>query len=42
MDEIKTIGIAGSGTMGNGIAHVAARAGYQVVLLDVPQGALDR
>jgi len=42
MDEIKTIGIAGSGTMGNGIAHVAARAGYQVVLLDVQQDALDR
>jgi 3-hydroxybutyryl-CoA dehydrogenase len=42
MDEIKTIGIAGSGTMGNGIAHVAARAGYQVVLMDVQQEALDR
>lgn len=42
MDEIKTIGVAGSGTMGNGIAHVAARAGYRVVLLDVQQEALDR
>jgi 3-hydroxybutyryl-CoA dehydrogenase len=42
MEEIKTIGVAGSGTMGNGIAHVAARAGYQVVLLDVQQEALDR
>jgi 3-hydroxybutyryl-CoA dehydrogenase len=42
MEELKTIGIAGSGTMGNGIAHVAARAGYQVVLLDVQQEALDR
>jgi 3-hydroxybutyryl-CoA dehydrogenase len=42
MEDIKTIGVAGSGTMGNGIAHVAARAGYQVVLLDVQQEALDR
>ena len=42
MEEIKTIGVVGSGTMGNGIAHVAARAGYRVVLLDVQREALDR
>jgi len=42
VEEIKTIGVAGSGTMGNGIAHVAARAGYRVVLLDVQREALDR
>jgi len=42
MDSIKTIGIAGSGTMGNGIAHVAARAGYNVILLDIRQAALDQ
>ena len=42
MEEIKTIGVAGSGTMGNGIAHVAARAGYRVILLDLQQEALDR
>jgi 3-hydroxybutyryl-CoA dehydrogenase len=42
MEEIKTIGVAGSGTMGNGIAHVAARAGYRVILLDVQREALDR
>jgi len=42
MDAIETIGIAGSGTMGNGIAHVAARAGYQVLLFDVQQEALNR
>jgi len=29
------IGVIGSGTMGNGIAQVAARAGFQVVLCDV-------
>jgi 3-hydroxybutyryl-CoA dehydrogenase len=42
MEKIKTIGVVGSGTMGNGIAHVAARAGYNVVLADVEQGALNR
>jgi 3-hydroxybutyryl-CoA dehydrogenase len=42
MEKVKTIGVIGSGTMGNGIAHVAARAGYQVVLADVQQEALNR
>jgi 3-hydroxybutyryl-CoA dehydrogenase len=42
MEKIKTIGVVGSGTMGNGIAHVAARAGYRVVVADVRQGALNR
>ncbi|RME67464.1 MAG: 3-hydroxybutyryl-CoA dehydrogenase [Alphaproteobacteria bacterium] len=32
---IKTIGVIGAGQMGNGIAHVAALAGYDVVLSDV-------
>ncbi|HET9219642.1 MAG TPA: 3-hydroxybutyryl-CoA dehydrogenase [Terriglobia bacterium] len=36
------IGIVGSGTMGNGIAHVASRTGFQVVLADVEQTALAR
>jgi 3-hydroxybutyryl-CoA dehydrogenase len=40
MEPIRVMGIAGSGTMGNGIAHVAARAGYQVVLYDVQQDAV--
>jgi len=40
--EIKTIGVVGSGTMGNGIAHVAARAGYRVILADLQQDALSR
>jgi 3-hydroxybutyryl-CoA dehydrogenase len=39
---IQTIGIVGSGTMGNGIAHVAARAGYNVILFDIRQPALDQ
>jgi 3-hydroxybutyryl-CoA dehydrogenase len=42
MSSIKTIGVVGSGTMGNGIAHVCARAGYSVILFDVSQEALDR
>jgi 3-hydroxybutyryl-CoA dehydrogenase len=33
--EIKKIGVIGAGSMGNGIAQVAAQAGYQVVMRDV-------
>lgn len=40
--EIKTVGIVGAGTMGNGIAHVFAKGGYDVVLVDVEQTFLDR
>ncbi len=40
MSEI--IGVVGSGTMGNGIAQVAARAGYSVVLRDVKAEFLAR
>lgn len=39
---IKTIGVIGAGTMGNGIAQVAARAGYMVVLRDVKDEFLER
>jgi 3-hydroxybutyryl-CoA dehydrogenase len=42
LDTIKTIAVLGSGTMGNGIAHVFARAGYKVLLRDVEQRFLDR
>jgi 3-hydroxybutyryl-CoA dehydrogenase len=42
MAEIKTIGIVGAGTMGNGIAHVCARAGLNVILYDLQQAFLDR
>jgi 3-hydroxybutyryl-CoA dehydrogenase len=42
MAEIKTIGILGAGTMGNGIAHVCARAGFNAVLFDLHQPSLDR
>jgi 3-hydroxybutyryl-CoA dehydrogenase len=40
--EIKRIGVIGAGTMGNGIAHVFARASYSVVLCDVEQRFVDR
>lgn len=33
--EIKTIGVLGAGVMGNGIAQVAAMAGYNVILRDI-------
>jgi len=42
MERNKTIAVVGAGTMGNGIAHVVARAGLRVVLADVAQASLDR
>ncbi|WP_122072043.1 3-hydroxybutyryl-CoA dehydrogenase [Pseudophaeobacter sp. EL27] len=39
--DIKKIGIIGAGQMGNGIAHVMALAGYDVVLNDISQQSLD-
>ena len=39
--EIERIGIVGAGQMGNGIAHVCALAGYDVILTDVSRDALD-
>lgn len=42
MNEIKTVGVLGAGTMGNGIAHVFARSGFNVRLCEVEQLFLDR
>jgi 3-hydroxybutyryl-CoA dehydrogenase len=42
IEAIKTVGVVGAGTMGNGIAHVFARSGYQVLLCDVDERYLDR
>ncbi len=41
MSNIDKIGVIGAGQMGNGIAHVAALTGIEVVLLDVSQKALE-
>jgi 3-hydroxybutyryl-CoA dehydrogenase len=41
-DAIRTVGVLGAGTMGNGIAHVFARCGYRVILRDLDQRFLDR
>ncbi|KAB2884392.1 MAG: 3-hydroxybutyryl-CoA dehydrogenase [Albidovulum sp.] len=40
--EITSVGIVGAGQMGNGIAHVFALAGYDVLLTDVSHEALDK
>lgn len=40
--SIEQIAVIGAGTMGNGIAQVCAVAGYQVLLIDVSDAALER
>ena len=40
--QIKTIGVIGAGTMGNGIAQAFAVAGHDVILTDIAQAPLDR
>lgn len=40
MSVIKTVGVVGAGQMGNGIAHVCALAGYDVILNDISEDAL--
>ena len=40
MDDV--IGVVGAGTMGNGIAQVAARSGYSVIMHDVREEFIDR
>lgn len=39
--KINTIGVIGSGTMGNGIAHVFAQYGFKVILVDIDQSRID-
>ncbi|MDP1669362.1 3-hydroxybutyryl-CoA dehydrogenase [Phaeovulum sp.] len=40
--EIQSVGIVGAGQMGNGIAHVFALAGYDVLMTDISQESLDK
>ena len=40
--SIQTIGIIGAGIMGNGIAQVCAAAGFQTIMNDVAEAALER
>jgi len=42
MSEIRVVGVIGAGTMGNGIAHVFAKCGFDVRLCEVEQRFLDR
>ena len=41
VDQIKVIGVVGSGQMGSGIVQVAAQAGYSVIMHDIDQKFLD-
>jgi 3-hydroxybutyryl-CoA dehydrogenase len=42
LDTIRTVAVLGAGTMGNGIAHVFARCGYNVILREVEESFLVR
>ena len=42
IENIHSVAVLGAGTMGNGIAHVFARAGFRVILRDIDQRFLDR
>jgi len=42
VDDIKTIGVVGAGTMGAGIAQIAAQSGFNVILRDISDEALER
>lgn len=42
LNAIRKVGVLGAGTMGNGIAHVCARSGFEVALCEVEQRFLDR
>jgi 3-hydroxybutyryl-CoA dehydrogenase len=42
MTAIQKIGVIGAGQMGNGIAHVCAQSGFDVVLLDISEEALKK
>ncbi len=41
LEDVGTVGVVGAGTMGSGIAQVAATAGYEVVMRDVETGLVE-
>jgi len=42
IEQIRTVGVAGAGSMGAGIAQVAAQAGFAVKVVDVSEGVWER
>ena len=42
IDDVQTIGVCGAGTMGAGIAQVAAMAGFRALLYDVQPANLEK
>ena len=42
IDQVKTIAVAGAGTMGSGIAQLSAQAGYQTVLYDLSEDMVQK
>ncbi|MDA8346019.1 MAG: 3-hydroxyacyl-CoA dehydrogenase family protein [Thermaerobacter sp.] len=42
MGAIKTVGVVGAGTMGSGIAHVAAQSGCSVIIAEAQESQLER
>nr|WP_174261586.1 3-hydroxyacyl-CoA dehydrogenase NAD-binding domain-containing protein [Halogeometricum borinquense] len=42
LPDVETVGVVGAGTMGNGIAQVAAMAGYDVVMRDIKMEFVER
>lgn len=42
IQHIKNVTVIGSGTMGNGICHVFAQAGFKVNMMDINQAAMDK
>ena len=42
LSDIDVVGVVGAGTMGNGIAQVAATAGYEVVMRDIKEEYVER
>ena len=42
LQQLKIVTVIGSGTMGNGICHVFAQSGFDVHMMDINQGALEK